>query len=103
MAHRSRRPRYARPEMGDSLTPEQIVLVIALVFALAIACQVVAPRLHVPGLLLLLPAGFLLGMAFPALNLEDLLGSAFGWWPSSCSRAGSSWAGRRAIAGIAFR
>lgn len=78
LAQRWRRPRYARPEMGDSLTPEQIVLVIALVFALAIACQVVAPRLHVPGLLLLLPAGFLLGMAFPALNLEDLLGSAFG-------------------------
>jgi NhaP-type Na+/H+ or K+/H+ antiporter len=63
---------------GDSLTPEQLVLVIALVVALAIACQVIAPRLHVPGLLLLLPAGFLLGVAVPALNVENLLGSAFG-------------------------
>jgi NhaP-type Na+/H+ or K+/H+ antiporter len=69
---------YARAVFGDSLTPEQLVLVIALVVALAIACQVIAPRLHVPGLLLLLPAGFLLGVAVPALNVENLLGSAFG-------------------------
>ncbi len=69
---------YARAVFGDSLTPEQVVFVIALVVALAIACQVIAPRLHVPGLLLLLPAGFLLGMAVPALNVENLLGSAFG-------------------------
>ena len=69
---------YARAVFGDSLTPEQVVFVIALVVALAIACQVIAPRLHVPGLLLLLPAGFLLGVAVPAMNVENLLGSAFG-------------------------
>ena len=69
---------YARAVFGDSLTPAQVVFVIALVVALAIACQVIAPRLHVPGLLLLLPAGFLLGMAVPALDVENLLGSAFG-------------------------
>lgn len=63
---------------GAALNPDQLVLLIALVFAVAIACQVIAPRLHVPGLLLLLPAGFLLGIGFPALNLETLLGSAFG-------------------------
>lgn len=63
---------------GDSLTPEQVVLVIALVFAIAITCQVLAPHLQVPALLLLLPAGFLLGVAFPGINVENLLGSAFG-------------------------
>lgn len=54
-----------------------ILLAAALVFGLAMACQVIAPKLHMPGLVLLLPVGFLLGLAAPQLRVDAILGTAF--------------------------
>jgi hypothetical protein len=44
------------------LSQGDIMLAAALVFGIATACQVIAPLLRVPALILLLPAGFLLGV-----------------------------------------
>lgn len=60
-----------------SLSPGQIMLAAALIFGIATACQVIAPRLRVPALILLLPAGFVLGWVAPELSGEAILGSAF--------------------------
>lgn len=53
------------------------MLAAALVMGLATACQVIAPRLRIPSLILLLPAGFLLGVLAPQLRFDAILGSAF--------------------------
>ena len=53
------------------------MLAAALVVGLATACQVVAPRLRVPSLILLLPAGFLLGAVAPQFRFDTILGNAF--------------------------
>lgn len=58
-------------------TPSQIVLALALVFGIATGVQVVAPRLRLPALVLLLPAGFLLGVIAPELRITGILGPAF--------------------------
>ena len=63
--------------MTNSADPQQIVLAAALVFGLATACQVIAPRLRIPGLVLLLPVGFIFGLLAPDLRLDQILGSAF--------------------------
>ncbi len=60
-----------------SLTPQEIMLAAALVFGIATTCQVVAPLLRIPALILLLPAGFLLGVAAPQFRMDQILGSAF--------------------------
>jgi len=49
----------------------------ALVFGIATACQLIAPKLRVPALILLLPAGFIGGQLFPSMNPEKVLGGAF--------------------------
>lgn len=56
---------------------EQVILAVALVIGVATACQLVAPRLRIPALILLLPAGFLLGVVAPGLRMDALLGPAF--------------------------
>ncbi len=61
----------------SSLSPGQIMLAAALVFGIATACQVIAPRLRIPALILLLPAGFVLGWIAPELSAEAILGTAF--------------------------
>ncbi|MFM8773502.1 MAG: cation:proton antiporter [Actinomycetota bacterium] len=61
-----------------TLSPAQIMLAAALVVGLATACQVLAPRLRVPALLLLLPAGFVLGWIAPEFQMDKVLGPAFG-------------------------
>lgn len=53
------------------------MLAAALVFGVATACQVIAPRLRIPSLILLLPAGFLLGLIAPDLRIDLILGPAF--------------------------
>ncbi len=53
------------------------MLAAALIMGLATASQVVAPRLRVPALVLLLPAGFLLGVVAPGLRMDTMLGNAF--------------------------
>jgi len=53
------------------------MLAAALIFGIATACQVIAPRLRIPSLILLLPAGFILGWIAPELSAEAILGPAF--------------------------
>lgn len=62
----------------SSLTDSQVVLGITLIIAVATACQLLAPRLRVPALVLLLPAGFVLGILVPGANAQEFLGPAFG-------------------------
>ncbi len=62
----------------STLTDGQIVLGMSLIVAVAAACQVVAPRLRLPALVLLLPAGFVLGILVPGANAQEFLGPAFG-------------------------
>lgn len=57
-------------------TTQQVILAVVLVFGIATACQVLAPRLKIPALVLLLPAGFLLGMAVPDDTPGYVLGSS---------------------------
>lgn len=61
----------------ESLTSEEIFLAAAAIFGIATACQVFAPKLRLPALILLLPAGFIAGQLFPGINGQTLLGSAF--------------------------
>lgn len=53
------------------------MLAAALVMGLATVCQVVAPRLRIPALILLLPTGFLLGLVAPQFRFDAILGNAF--------------------------
>ena len=61
----------------NTASPGQIMLAAALIFGIATACQVIAPRLRIPALILLLPAGFVLGWIAPELSAEAILGPAF--------------------------
>lgn len=54
-----------------------MMLAAALVMGIATACQVIAPRLRIPSLILLLPAGFILGLLAPQLRMDVILGPAF--------------------------
>jgi NhaP-type Na+/H+ or K+/H+ antiporter len=58
-------------------TSQQIILAVVLVFGIATACQVIAPRLRIPALVLLLPAGFLLGILAPGDTSATVLGPVF--------------------------
>ena len=58
-------------------TTQQIILAVVLVFGIATACQVVAPKLRIPALVLLLPAGFLLGIVAPGDTPATILGPVF--------------------------
>lgn len=57
--------------------PGQVTLAVALVVGLATACQVVAPKLKVPALVLLLPVGFALGILAPEEQIGVFLGPSF--------------------------
>ena len=61
----------------SALSSGQIMLAAALIFGLATASQIIAPRLRIPSLILLLPAGFLLGLAAPQFRMDSVLGAAF--------------------------
>ena len=58
-------------------TAQQVILATVLVFGIATACQVIAPKLRIPALVLLLPAGFLLGIIAPDDTPGAVLGSIF--------------------------
>ncbi len=60
-----------------TLSSGDIMLAAALIFGLATACQVIAPLLRIPALILLLPAGFFLGLVAPNLRADQILGPAF--------------------------
>ncbi len=63
--------------MDPTLSTQDVMLAIALIFGIATACQLVAPRLRIPSLVLLLPAGFLLGLVAPQWRADALLGPSF--------------------------
>ncbi len=63
--------------MDSTLSAQDIMLAVALVFGVATACQLVAPKLRIPALVLLLPAGFLLGLLAPQWRADAILGPAF--------------------------
>jgi NhaP-type Na+/H+ or K+/H+ antiporter len=58
-------------------TTQQIILSAVLVFGIATACQVIAPKLRIPALVLLLPAGFILGIVAPTFVPYQILGPVF--------------------------
>jgi NhaP-type Na+/H+ or K+/H+ antiporter len=60
-----------------TLSAGDIMLAAALIFGIATTCQVVAPLLRVPALILLLPSGFLLGLVAPQFRMDQILGPAF--------------------------
>lgn len=63
--------------VNPALSASDITLAAAVVFGLATACQIIAPKLRVPGLVLLLPAGFVLGLVAPQWRADVILGPAF--------------------------
>jgi NhaP-type Na+/H+ or K+/H+ antiporter len=59
------------------MTTNQILLGVGLILVLAVGSQVIASRLHIPALILLLPAGFTAGALTNDVNPKNLLGAAF--------------------------
>jgi NhaP-type Na+/H+ or K+/H+ antiporter len=59
------------------VTSSQIFIGIGVIFGLAVACQVAAGRFRIPAIVLLLPAGFIAGVATSTVNPNKLFGSAF--------------------------
>jgi NhaP-type Na+/H+ or K+/H+ antiporter len=59
------------------VSESQIFVGIALIFALAVGCQVVAATVRIPALILLLPVGFAAGNLITAVDPEKLFGAAF--------------------------
>ena len=60
-----------------NLSQPEIFIAAALVFGIATTCQVIAPKLRVPALVLLLPTGFLLGLCAPQFRWDVILGPVF--------------------------
>jgi NhaP-type Na+/H+ or K+/H+ antiporter len=58
-------------------TAQQVILATVLVFGVATVCQLIAPRLRLPALVLLLPAGFILGILVPNDMPAAVLGPIF--------------------------
>lgn len=59
------------------ISTQEIMLAVALVFGLSTTCQIVAPLLRIPSLVLLLPVGFVFGLLAPQFRFDEILGSAF--------------------------
>lgn len=59
------------------ISTQETMLAVALVFGLSTACQVIAPHLRIPSLVLLLPVGFIFGLLAPQFRFDEILGSAF--------------------------
>ncbi len=59
------------------MTTNQILIGIGLILVLAVGAQILAGRLHIPALIVLLPAGFVAGAVTTDVNPERLLGPAF--------------------------
>src|SRR3974377_2322796 len=58
------------------MSTDQILFGVGLILVLAVGSQVLASQLHIPALIILLPAGFTVGALTSALNPHRLLGSA---------------------------
>ena len=59
------------------MTTDEVLLGVGIIFVLAVGCQVLASLLHIPALILLLPAGFLAGAATDDVDPNRLLGATF--------------------------
>src|SRR3974390_2666915 len=59
------------------MSTDQILFGAGLILVLAGGSRVVASRLHIPALIILLPAGFIAGALTTDVNPDRLLGSAF--------------------------
>jgi NhaP-type Na+/H+ or K+/H+ antiporter len=59
------------------VTTNQILTGVGLILALAVGSQVLASRLRIPAIIVLLPAGFVVGALTPDVNPQRLLGPAF--------------------------
>ena len=59
------------------MTTNQILIGISLILVLAVGAQVLASRLHIPAIIVLLPAGFVAGALTTDVNPDKLLGPAF--------------------------
>jgi NhaP-type Na+/H+ or K+/H+ antiporter len=63
--------------MTSTATTEDILIGISLTVGIAMVCLLLAPRLRVPVLLLLLPAGFIAGAVFPRISPTAMFGDSF--------------------------
>jgi NhaP-type Na+/H+ or K+/H+ antiporter len=61
----------------STLSADDILLGLGLVVVLAVGSQLLARRLGLPAIVVLLPAGFIAGVATDAVHPEDLLGSLY--------------------------
>lgn len=59
------------------MTTNQILIGIGLILVLAVGAQVLASRLHIPAIIVLLPAGFITGALTTDVNPDKLFGPAF--------------------------
>ena len=59
------------------MTTDQVLAGVGLILVLAVGSQVLASRLHIPALIILLPAGFIAGALTTDVNPERLLGPSF--------------------------
>lgn len=59
------------------MSDQDIFIGVALIVGIATLCQLVAPLLRLPALILLLPAGFLAGIVFTQVDPIAILGEAF--------------------------
>jgi NhaP-type Na+/H+ or K+/H+ antiporter len=59
------------------LSTDDILTGLGLVIVLAIGCQLLAARLHLPAIVLLLPVGFVAGIVTDDVNPNDLFGATF--------------------------
>lgn len=59
------------------MTANQVLLGVGLILVLAVGSQILASRLHIPALIVLLPAGFAAGALTTDVNPDRLLGVAF--------------------------
>jgi NhaP-type Na+/H+ or K+/H+ antiporter len=59
------------------VTTDQVLAGVGLILVLAVGSQVLASRLHIPALIILLPAGFVAGAVTTDVNPERLLGPSF--------------------------
>ena len=77
--------RYRRGVSPDELilvslamsTDQSILVSLAITVGLAVGCQLIAPALKIPALVLLLPAGFIAGNLFSTMNPTEVFGDAF--------------------------
>jgi NhaP-type Na+/H+ or K+/H+ antiporter len=59
------------------MSASQIFAGIALTVGLAVACQIIAARIRIPGIILLLPVGFAAGALTTVVNPDKIFGAAF--------------------------